>query len=86
MPWNTYYPPPQNVIPNPIVATDSSYVGLFYAYGASGGFIMEQGFNDVVLIPYEKINKYDVTEALQVKYDVRVFNEKIGLFKDSDNI
>jgi hypothetical protein len=38
------------------------------------------------MIPYEQINKYDVTETLQVKFDVRTFNEKIGLIKDASNI
>jgi hypothetical protein len=46
---------------------------------------MEEGLTNIVMIPYERINKFDVTESLQVRYDVRVFNEKIGLLKDSTN-
>jgi hypothetical protein len=78
-------PPVLDVSANPIVPIDSSYVGLFYAYEASGGYVMEQGFANIVMVPYEKINKYDVTESLQVEFDVRTFNRKIGLIKDASN-
>lgn len=70
---------------NPIVPDGDTYEGLFYAYGASGGYVMEQGLATIKLMPYETINKYDVTQALQVKFDVRVFNEKLGLYKDGSN-
>jgi hypothetical protein len=97
MPWNTYFPSRNTLIPQsakPVVfdgdindiITDSSYRGLFYAYGASGGFFMEKGVQKTTLTPYEKINKYDVTNSLQVTYDVRTFNTKLGLIKDVSNI
>jgi hypothetical protein len=70
---------------NPIISTDASYIGLFYAYEASGGFAMEQGIASTTIYPYETINRYDVTNSLQIKYDVRTFNEKIGLIKDASN-
>lgn len=79
-------PPILDISANPIVPLDASYVGLFYAYEASGGYVMEQGFANIVMIPYERINKYDVTESLQVEFDVRTFNRKIGLLKDALNI
>ena len=50
------------------------YTGLVYAYGASGEFVMEQGLQNIIISPVENINKYDVTEALQISFDVRVFN------------
>ena len=79
-------PPVLDVSANPIIPIDASYIGLFYAYEASGGYVMEQGLTNIVMIPYEKINKYDVTESLQVEFDVRTFNKKIGLIKDASNI
>lgn len=57
--------------------------GLNYAIGASGGFFIEEGFPTVSLIPL--MNKYDVTNALQVTYDVRKFNQLLGLIKDASN-
>lgn len=71
---------------NPIVPDGTPYAGEFYAYEASGGYVMEQGIQTIQLGPYETINKYDVTQAFQVKYDVREFNEKIRLYKDASNI
>ena len=98
MPWNTHFPSWNTLKPqsaktvvfdvgtiNPIV-NDSSYTGLFYAYKANGGFIMEKGVATTTIIPYEQIMRYDMTNALQVKYDVKAFNSKIGLIKDSSNI
>jgi hypothetical protein len=71
---------------NTIPPIDASYVGLYYAYEASGGFIIEQGVGSTTIYPYSQINRYDVTDSLQVKYDVRTFNEKLGLIKDASNI
>ena len=79
-------PPILDVNANPIIPIDSSYIGLFYAYEASGGYVMEEGLTNIVMIPYEEINRIDVTESLQVKFDVRTFNRKIGLIKDASNI
>ena len=99
MPWNTYFPgwktlKPQSAKPvvfnfdattkNQIV-NDSSFTGLYYAYGASGGFIMEKGVGKTTITPYEKIERYDMTNSLQIEVDVRRFNNKIGLKKDSLN-
>lgn len=71
---------------NPIVPDGDQYIGLFYAYEASGGYVMEQGIATIYMIPYGQINQYDVTQAFQVNFDVRVFNEKLGLYKDASNI
>lgn len=70
---------------NAIVATDSSYIGLFYAYEGSGGFVMEQGIASTIIFPFNNVNRYDVTNSLQIKYDVRTFNQKLGLTKDASN-
>jgi hypothetical protein len=71
---------------NTIPVTDASYIGLFYAYEASGGFVFEQGVGSTEIFPYMDINRYDVTNSLQIKFDVRTFNQKIDLFKDASNI
>jgi hypothetical protein len=86
MPWDPLNPPQITVNPNVLLADDASYNGTFYAYNASGGFFIEQGIKNVVFTPIENINQYDVTNTLQVKFDVRIFNEKLGLVKDSSNI
>jgi hypothetical protein len=71
---------------NPIILSDESYTGLFYAYEGSGGFVMEKGVASTTIYPYNPINRYDVTNSLQIKYDVREFNQKLGLIKDESNI
>lgn len=70
---------------NTIINTDASYIGLFYAYEGSGGFVMQKGIASTTIIPVNTINQYDVTNSLQIKYDVREFNQKLGLFKDESN-
>lgn len=65
---------------------DVSYVGLLYALTGTGGFIMEEGIKTITMLPVNQLNQYDVTNALQIKYNVRTFNEKIGLIKDENNI
>ena len=64
---------------------DVSYIGLYPAISATGGFIMEEGFKTITMIPVQQIGEYDVTLAIQVVMDVRFFNEKIGLYKDATN-
>jgi hypothetical protein len=71
---------------NPIIYGDASYVGLYYALSAIGGYEAEQGAKTITMIPVNQINQYDVTESIQIIFDVRTFNEKMGLFKDASNI
>lgn len=71
---------------NTIVPTDASYIGLFYAYEGSGGFVMEHGVGTTIIFPFNTVNRYDVTNSLQIKYDVRTFNQKLGLIKDASNV
>jgi hypothetical protein len=74
------------ITPNPIIPIDMSYVGLNYAVTGLGGFIMEEGVKTVTMIPINQINQYDVTNSVQIKFDVRTFNEKLGLYKDPSNV
>ena len=46
---------------------------------------MEQGFPTILLATQNPIIRYDVTNAVQVKFDVRTFNRKLGLVKDASN-
>ncbi len=71
---------------NPIVPVDASYVGLFYAFSGLGGYIAEEGIKTITMLPVDQINQFDVTDALQVKFNVATFNAKLGLYKDPSNI
>jgi hypothetical protein len=62
------------------------YEGVFYAFYGSGGFTMDQCFNTIKLTQPNPLLRYDVTKALQVRFDVRTFNAKLGLYKDANNI
>lgn len=70
--------------PNPITY-DVSYSGLVYAFYGTGGFTMDQCFNTIQLLPEAQLYQYDVTQAVQVLFDVRTFNSKLGLYKDDNN-
>ena len=66
-------------------SVSNPYTGMVYAFYGSGGYTIDQCFNTIKLIPESKIYQYDVTNAVQVLFDVRTFNEKLGLFKDENN-
>ena len=68
---------------NPIQPTDASYVGLYYAVEGLGGYVMEEGLATITLIPIGQLTQFDVTESLQIMYDVKKFNQKLGTF-DTD--
>lgn len=72
------------VTPNTI--TNGLYSGNCYAFGASGGFIVQQGFSQIQMNMPDILNKYDVTDAIQVQFSARTLNTKIGILKDSTNI
>lgn len=62
------------------------YVGYFYSILATGGFNTTQIFSPIHISTRSPLLKYDLTNAIQVYYDVRVFNAKLGLIKDASNI
>jgi len=64
----------------------ATYVGEHFAFSASGGFELEQGLRTVELRPYEAIYQYDMTNAVQLFFDVRTFNDKLGITKDASNL
>ena len=71
---------------NPIHSIDTSYNGIFYAIYGNGGFHIEQGFPTIKLAKQIPISQFDLTNALQVRYDVRLINQKLGIIKDSNNV
>lgn len=64
---------------------DSQYIGVYYAIPAIGGFNIEQHFGTIPLVTVLETKELDLTLALQLKVNVRTFNEKIGLIKDASN-
>ena len=68
-------------IPNP-----NTFIGKYSAFAAAGGFFAEQGVPSVTLLRDDQINLYDVTQAVQVFYDVRTFNTLLGVLKDASNL
>jgi len=71
---------------NPFPILTSYYNGLFYAIIGQGGYTMEQGFDTIKLAIENPITQYDITQAVQVLFDVRTFNRKLGVLKDENNI
>ena len=72
------------ITPNTI--TNGLYTGNCYAFGASGGFVVQQGFSQIQMNIPDILNKYDVTDAIQVQFSSRTLNTKIGILKDSSNV
>ena len=72
---------------NPTHITDTTYVftGDYFAFTATGGFEMEQGFETITQLIEASFNSYDMTNAVQVIFDVKTFNTKLGITKDADN-
>lgn len=62
------------------------YSGSIYAFGASGGFVVQQGFSQINMMEEEALTRYDVTDAVQLKFSVRTINKKLGILKDSSNV
>lgn len=60
--------------------------GLYYALYGNGGFVSEQGLKDISMIPLSEITRYDMTDSVQIVFDVRTFNKKLGIIKDVSNI
>ena len=71
---------------NPYPLLSSYYNGLFYAFIAHGGYTLAQGFDTIKLAIEQPVTQYDLTQAVQVAFDVRTFNTKLGVIKDASNI
>ena len=55
------------------------------AINATGGFAVDISLTEIELLGVNPLREFDLTETLQIDYDVRIFNEKIGLIKDASN-
>ena len=62
-----------------------AYAETVYALYAAGGFEMERGFDTIQFREADAIPTYDVTDAVQLMFDVATFNAKLGLVKDGSN-
>jgi len=67
---------------NPDIS-QNMYYGDFFVFETSGGFTIEEGFP--ITMRSLPLQKYDVTDAIQIAYSVRRFNDKIGIIKDECN-
>jgi len=59
--------------------------GDLFVLDTSGGFTVDQSFRRINLNAMSPISQYDVTDAIQIYFSVRTFNDKIGVFKDASN-
>lgn len=70
------------------MSTDPNYTYISYSIRAGGGFHMEQYLGQIPFIGSigtDLTQLYDLTNTLQIDYDVRIFNEKLGIYKDATN-
>jgi hypothetical protein len=67
------------------IAHTGVYATTVYAFNASGGFTMARGFDDIQFRTADAIPRFDVTDAVQVLFDVSTFNTKLGLVKNEAN-
>lgn len=71
-----------------IISSNSDETPLLsnlYTFNATGGFVMERGFDDIKLREDTDVELYDVTDSVQVLFDVALFNSKLGLNKNDTN-
>ena len=62
----------------------TAYATTVYAFNASGGFQMLRHF-DPSFREFAVIPQFDVTDSVQVLFDVAILNVKLGLYKNSTN-
>lgn len=62
-----------------------TYAETIYALTATGGFTMERGFDDIKFREADAISRFDVTDAVQIIFNVATFNAKLGLVKNATN-
>lgn len=68
---------------NPVMPELPLYQGTFYAFDASGGFHLAEGIAKVNLAEQSSLELFDLTNCVQVMMDVRLFNQKLGVMKDT---
>lgn len=63
-----------------------AYYGLYYVFNALGGFSVQEQFPEIPFTNVPPLHTFDLTDALQINFDVRKFNSLIGLIKDASNV
>jgi len=77
------FPPPPSL--PPVTMTNSNtYTGLHFAFDASGGFTLDQGFKTIDLATGHP--SFYVTDSIQLLFSARTLNHKIGIMKDASNV
>lgn len=71
---------------NPHVSALSYDSGVVYAIQAAGGYQTDRTFDSIRKLSETLIGTFDTTNALEVLFDVRTFNNMIGIVKDTNNI
>ena len=66
------------------INTDTFYTNTVYAFVATGGFQMQRVF-DPSFREFEVVPTFDVTDSVQVLFDVATLNAKLGLYKNATN-
>lgn len=61
------------------------YTGLNFVLESHGGFYIEQQFPQFNMQPFTPVSQYDVTDAIQIRLNARVLNDKLGIIKDASN-
>ena len=74
------------VTQNALGGNSSVLAGPVYCIQATGGYSTTQSFDTIHRLSETIIGRYDVTGAVEVLMDVRLFNNKIGITKDASNI
>jgi hypothetical protein len=73
-----------SVVPN-VLPTSGPLVGVFYTITAQGGFNISQKFPIIKLTTVNPINKFDVTNTLQITLSAELFNVKLGTYTSTYN-
>lgn len=69
----------------PVTMTNSyTYTGRHFAFDASGGFTVDQGFKTIDLAGDNPA--FYVTDSVQLLFSARTLNDKIGIMKDASNV
>lgn len=80
----TYTDPSLNITHDVTVDAQSSsiiFTGEIYAFQATGGFTVEQGFQNIHRLPEQQIQIFDTTGAVEFAIDAQVLNSYLGIYK-----
>jgi len=64
---------------NPKIDFVSDLSGYFFAFDASGGFAVQEGFRNIVVNPISRLVQIDTTNTIQITMDYKYINSLIGI-------